>query len=147
MHHSTLDKRNGIVNDAYRNVDIYVTPYAIWCVFTKSGTKEAAFFIYAKDDDAYYGTGSLNVDGITDMVNFNNLAPVATYGIQKITQKALTSFVAFSSNCLLVANGGTFSILDSLKSCSVVTYGSTVSINNVNYFAIGTNTLIEAPAT
>ena len=145
-----LAKNSGLTYDATRYVNIYTTPYLFWCYFIKNNAREGGLFIYSKGDDVYYGVGNTDscvADRLTDIVNVNSLPATATYSIQKISQKALTSFVMFSSNCLLVADGGTFAVLDTLKSCSNVPFLSTVSINNVNYFAIGYNTLIEAPVT
>ena len=143
-----LAKDSGLAYDSERYVNIYITPYLFYCYFTKNGSKESNLFIYSKGDDYYYGVGNTNgslPDSLTDIVNINSLPASATYSIQKISQKALSSYVMFSSNCLLVADGGTFTVLDTLKSCSNVPALSTISVNNVNYLAIGTNTLIEAP--
>ena len=87
------------------------------------------------------------IDQANNIVNINTLAPTATYHFQKISSSALISpYIMFSTNCVVSASGGTFEIFEDFRSCSTIPVLSTISINNKNYFAIGTNVLVEAPA-
>ena len=107
--------------------------------------------LYLKDASSCYAglsyRGNNAIDSITNFVNINTLAPVTSYSIQKISTKALNSpYILFTTACMLINSGGDFALLEDFRSCSPILALSTVSINNKNYFAVGTNTLIEAPA-
>lgn len=135
------------------NVTLVVTEHS-FTFFQPSSTYQYGPFcvaFYSKSaTNSYAGispNGSLNIDSISTFVNANTLAPVANYAIQRITTRTLNSpYVLFSTTNALVSSAGNFEILEDFRSCSNVSTLSTISINNKNYFALGTNTLVEAPA-
>jgi len=66
------------------------------------------------------------------------------YAIKKHAQFSLISnAIVLITTSIIGDNGGAFQVLDGLRSCSNVPFNTTVSINNVNYYAIGTNTLVR----
>lgn len=147
----TIQNING---SATVNVKIVITEHS-FVFYTMNNTGSSygpfCFAIYNKSaSNCYVGVSPHSypsVDAITNFVNINTLAPVANYSIQRITNNPLNSpYVLFSTTSALVSVGGTFEILEDFRSCSNVDNLSTVSINSKNYLAVGTNTLVEAPA-
>ena len=143
-----LTKDSGLSYATTRRADIYITDYAIWAKFTSDNlynNGQCSIFIYTKGNTTFWGVGSVQLDSLTDIVNLSGVAPILNYSIQKISQKAISNAVMFSSDCVAVSNGGNYIVFDSLCSCSTVSHLSTISVNSTNYFAIGTNTLIASP--
>jgi len=71
---------------------------------------------------------------------------ITNYQVKKLANYKLNNFdLFFAPMSILVSSTGDFSKLDSFCSCSNVTYRNTISTNNKNYYAVGTNTLIELP--
>ena len=64
--------------------------------------------------------------------------------IQPTTYSLSSPNLLFSDIQMIYGDTGTYSIVDEFKSCSKVNYGSTVSTESKNYYAIGTNILVEA---
>ena len=110
------------------------------------------FFIYDKNSTTVYAgvtnQGSNNaIDQISNIVNISTAAPTANYIFQKLSSRSLVSpYVMFSTTNIITSTNGAFEVLEDFRSCSNIPVLSTVSINNKNYFAIGTNTLVEAPS-
>lgn len=89
-----------------------------------------------------YGQELTAVDDMTfyDAVNAStspfNFKKIANYIVQ-------TPKIAFSSKTPFVNSGGEATQIDNLASCSTVAKSCTVTIGGKNYFAIGTNILIQ----
>lgn len=67
-----------------------------------------------------------------------------TYAVRKIADYTLNITDLFFTPISVISNSsGEFVVPSDFYSCSNVTYRNTVSTNNKNYFAVGTNTLIE----
>jgi len=131
---------------------IVITEHSFLC--RASSSSSFVLFIYIKDNNTAYlslsGNSTANLDALTNIyrMNTNGIGDVSGYGFQKICNVQLISpYVLFSTANVITTSGGNFALLDDFRSCSVVSPFSTVTINNKNYMAIGTNTLVEAPAT
>lgn len=71
---------------------------------------------------------------------------VSGYQVKKLADYKLNNFdLFFAPMSILVDDAGDAVKLDSFCSCSNVTYRNTISTNNKNYYAVGTNTLLELP--
>lgn len=70
---------------------------------------------------------------------------IATYQIQKIANYRLNALDIFFTPISVISDNssGEFSVPDDFCSCSNITYRNTISTNNKNYYAVGTNTLVE----
>lgn len=149
---STYDYRDSFTT----NVSIIVTTHSF--LFRKNdwtynhGHGPFWFYIYDKSNTNLYTGFTMQsvdnaIDQTTNMVNVNTASPTANFTFQKISAKALVSpYIMFSTNCIVASDNGAFEIFEDFRSCSTIPVLSTISINNKNYFAIGTNTLVEAPA-
>lgn len=99
------------------------------------------FGIYgsSSDSEVYYSNRYIE--------SFNMLcvdSKVSGYQVRKIANYKLNAFdLFFTPICVLVNGSGGFINLDEFSSCSNVTFRNTISTNNKNYYALGTNTLIE----
>ena len=136
---------------------IVITEHGFLCRATTTSYSNANFilFFYIKDNNTAYinlsgNSGTNNIDSYSNTyrMNTNGVGDVSGYGFQKICNVQLVSpYVLFSTANVITTSNGNFAVLDDFRSCSVVSPFSTVTINNKNYMAIGTNTLVEAPAT
>ena len=94
----------------------------------------------------YFGVAVRNQStGQIDSMSFTNKTNGGTYyAIKKHAQFALNSqSILFISASVMADNAGNYQVLSGLRSCSTVTFNTEVSINYINYYAIGTNTLIR----
>jgi hypothetical protein len=88
-----------------------------------------------------YTTWSIETMLITCPENYST-----TYQIRKFADYKLNNFDLFFAPISVMSDvSGEFVKLEELCSCSNVTYRNTISTNNKNYYALGTNTLIELP--
>ena len=70
----------------------------------------------------------------------------SSYQIRKLANYKLNNFdLFFAPICVISDANGSFTNEIDFCSCSNVTYRNTISTNNKNYYAVGTNTLIELP--
>lgn len=69
---------------------------------------------------------------------------ITTYSIKKIANYSLgLSNLFFTPLTVLLSSTGTYDTIEGLYSTSNLTYKNTISTNNKNYYALGTNTVIE----
>lgn len=83
-----------------------------------------------------------NIEGDTALVCIEEAD--TSYRIRKIADYSLgIRSLFFTPVNVLSSSNGVFTTVEDFNSCSNVTYPSVVSVNNKNYYTVGTNTLIE----
>ena len=115
------------------------------------------FYWYIDDNyENYFGDISSNIGGgssipytswsIENMTISHIEGNSSSYRIRKLANYKLNNFdLFFAPICVISDVNGSFTNEIDFCSCSNVTYRNTISTNNKNYYAVGTNTLIELP--
>ena len=112
----------------------------------------AVIAIYNYDNKTYFGMYGSSVDTAIPYSTryIENLSSVCIdtqvsgYQIKKIANYSLNATdLFFTPICVAVNSAGGFFTVDDFCSSSNLTFKNTIATNNKNYYAIGTNTLIE----
>lgn len=134
-------------------IKIVITEHSFYAELIPNYNYGYIFFIYEGSSTITYLALYLDSRKIIDSGSYiyrfdsTGLLSVSGFSIVKICTTRLSSpYILFSTNCVVVTSTGTVGVLGDLRSCSTVTQYSTVTVNNKNYLAIGTNTLVEAPS-
>lgn len=108
---------------------------------------------YVKDNKHYFFYGVQNGnDGSTQPTNNKYIENVPLYCVEDHTPCTLQKLanynlpvdvVSFSKHSIITKPTGDFAEVRDFCSCSNLTYLNTYSIRDKNYYAVGTNTLIE----
>ena len=127
-------------------------------------TNTIFYFLFKTNDDAntpvggfcwikeqninYFGVNSKGSNvGQIDLMNFSDKTNIPENRYYKIKRHAQFSLISqsilFVPISIIADNGGNYKLLSELRSCSTVTFNTMISINHINYYAIGTNTLIR----
>ena len=131
------------------NVTTIITDTIVSMSFLNRGSphKQVAICWIKQGTKNYFG---VSLDG-TNKAPIENLSfrsieePNNTYyQILKHAQFSLVgSSIVFITSSVLSDGAGNFTVLNDLRSCSNVTFNTTVSVNHSNYYAMGTNTLVR----
>lgn len=121
---------------------------------TFSGT--SIYITEFKDDETIYVGGYVwnNTTVISTYFDTKNIYDIPFKKIGDTTETSLTiarlfpyvaypSTIDYSNKSVIVSSVGRVATTTVFKSCSTVTYLSTISLGSKNYLAIGTNTIIE----
>lgn len=134
-------------------VRIIITDHSFYATVCQNSQWGYTFFIYESSSTITYLALYLNTNYALDNSNYiyrfdsNGLLTTSGFSIVKICTTQLSSpYILFSTTCAIITTAGSVGLLPDFRSCSLVTRYSTVTVNNKNYLAIGTNTLVEAPA-
>lgn len=109
---------------------------------------------YKKDGKSYFGIIGNTADTVSHIpcssMNIERLSVIGTsdklrYSFAKIADYSMPSIddLFFTQTNLLIASNGQFEKQEDLYSTSNMTFRKTISVNNKNYYSIGTNVLIE----
>lgn len=110
-----------------------------------NSTSPAWSMCWIKSNGLYYfgaGTGAYidNIGFACKTAPYDN----RNYTIKKHAQFSLISpNILFLTASVISDGAGNYNTINDLRSCSTVPFASTVSINNVNYYAVGTNSLVR----
>lgn len=139
-------------NIAMYNADLLCTTNFFYAyVYSATGTDNGfCFFWHTKNDKNFVGLTLPENGGVltAGYIENSTIACIedssALFKFCKPSDYTLVSpKIAFSNIQLIYGNTGTFSIVDELKSCSLIPFKTTITINGKNYYAIGQNTLLE----
>lgn len=134
---------------------ISTTSLSYICIYGRVWTTIPLLVIgfYLKDNKHYFFYGVYNGDsGSTEPANNKNIENVPIYcyedqtpcTLQKLANYNLpVDVVSFSKHSIITEPNGSFAEVRDFCSCSNLTYLNTYSIKDKNYYAVGTNTLIE----
>lgn len=130
-------------------VTILISETIFYFLFKTNSTNPSPVgaFCWIKDTNVNYigvsVSGSSN--GEIDTMNFTNKDTNNTnFTIKRHAKFSLVEpNIVFITIGFIADNSGNYQILKDLKSCSIVEFGSTVCVENNNYYAIGLNTLIK----
>lgn len=134
-------------------VRIIITDHSFYATVCKDSQWGYTFFIYESSATITYlalyldTTRALDYSSYIYRFDSNGLLTTSGFSIVKICSTQLSSpYILFSTTCAIITSAGSVGVLPDFRSCSLVTRYSTVTVNNKNYLAIGTNTLVEAPS-
>lgn len=147
---------SGGINVDGRPLNVSSGNYILFTVFTgtivycliKTQTSSASpvgGFCWIKSRNInYLGAGG---NGAIDAMSFSDKTTLPEnryYTIKKHAQFPLNNqSILFITTSIICDNDGNYQTLNDLRSCSTVTFNTTISVNYSNYYAIGTNTLVR----
>lgn len=128
------------IQDGTFSVDVYKGDDTI--VF-KIGNAATLTFIF-KSNSVYFTSRSVAIETTTGQAIADSYSLSTNYTVKKIADYSLSiRDLFFTDTCVILNPDGEYDVIQDFSSCSNVTYNTTLSLNNKNYYAIGTNTLIE----
>lgn len=139
----------GWTGDCY--LEVAVAEDVVYIRITNNPDGRGLVFCIIKHNDHYYIGGRVlqSQPGATaydiNTISFTDLDTKLTqnYIINALPFPSTPGHLAYLSNAFVSNNGSTcFNLKDTL-SCTSVAFGSTISIDSDNYYAIGTNTLLR----
>lgn len=118
-------------------------------VMFKVSTTYAWYWVIQGNEDffsfMYYPWYGYNVDSTNAENKFTRIQTQSkNCGIpQNFPYTVISPKIMFANNNVMLDTSGNAFKIDSLKACSTVALDSNVAVNGKNYYALGTNTLIE----
>lgn len=147
-----IDGRQTPINNNTTGTVTIVTSTSLFYFLFKTNnaanTPITGFCWLHENSKEFFGVAVRNVStGQIDSMYFSDMlsSPKNTnYAIKRHAQFQLISpNIVFITTSILADNGGNYTVLQDLRSCSNVVFDSTISVSHSNYYAIGTNTLIR----
>lgn len=141
------------------NCSLIKTDDIFYLSFSSINTASEALYLggiiywFFKDNKSYFGiignTADTGAQILQSNMNIERLSLInvndnSLYNIRKIADYNMNiDELFFTKTNVISDSAGNFASSDNLYSSSNLTYGKTFSIGDKNYYAIGTNTLIE----